>query len=227
MKASTEQIREDFDQTAMLPEHGGPLDAYYGWLLRHLPPQCESALEIGCGTGSFTRRLATSARKVTGLDLSPQMIHLAREQSADYPNIEYLIGDLLQLAMPEESFGFVISIATLHHLPAERALLKIKSLLAPGSLLIIHDLIADNGLLEMCRSALAAPLNLALRFLKTGRPWPRREVRAAWAAHGQHDVYLTLAEVKKLCEQFLPGAQIRHHLLWRYTIIWRRPSRPE
>jgi len=49
-----------------------------------------------------------------------------------------------------------------------------------------------------------------------------REVRKAWDDHAKHDVYLTLSEVKELCEQFLPEAKILRHLRWRYTVIWQR-----
>ena len=223
MKASIEQVRADFDRIAIVTEDSGAINAYHNLLLRHLPSQCESALEVGCGSGVFTRHLAASTKRVVGLDLSPQMIRLARERSIDYPNIEYLLGDLLQLTLPAESFGCVVSIATLHHLPTEQALIKMKSLVAPGGLLVIHDLIADDGLMDICRSVIAMPVNVTLRFLKTGRPLPRREVRKAWDEHAQHDVYLTLSEVRKLCEQFLPGAKIQRHLLWRYTVVWQRP----
>src|SRR5436853_295282 len=222
MKASIEQVRADFDRIAIVTEHRDALNPYQNLLLRHLPVKCESALEIGCGTGVFTRRLAASAKRVIGLDLSPQMIRLARERSIDYPNIEYLLGDLLQLALPSESFGCVVSIATLHHLPTEQALKRMKSLVAPGGCLLIHDLIADDGPLDICRNVIAMPVNIALRFLKTGRHLPPCEVRKAWDDHAQHDIYLTLSEVKKLCEQFLPGAKILRHLRWRYTVVWQR-----
>jgi ubiquinone/menaquinone biosynthesis C-methylase UbiE len=227
MKASTEQIREDFDRIAVVTEHSGAIAPYHDQLLGHLPPLCESALEIGCGTGTFTRRLAASTQRVVGLDLSPQMIRLAKERSVDCPNIEYMLGDLLQLTLPQESFGFVVSIATLHHLPTEQALVKMKSLVAPGGVLVIHDLVADDGLLDSGRSLIAIPVNMALRLWKSGKLRPPRAVRKVWAEHARMDVYLTLAEVKNLCERFVPGAKIQRHLLWRYTVVWQKPSSTE
>ncbi|HEX8888539.1 MAG TPA: class I SAM-dependent methyltransferase [Pyrinomonadaceae bacterium] len=223
MKASIEQVRADFDRIALSTEQRGAPDTYHNLLLSHLPLRCESALEIGCGTGIFTRRLAATTKRVTGLDLSPQMLRLAIERSIDYPNIEYLLGDLMQLALPKDAFDCVVSIATLHHLPTEQALTKMKNVLAPGGRLIIHDLVADDGLLDMCRSVVAKPFSVALRFLKTGRLLPPREVRKAWNEHARSDVYLTLSEVKELCAQLLPEARIQRHFLWRYTIVWQRP----
>ena len=82
MSVSTHQVREDFDRIALLTERAGcERSFYHDYLLRHLMLQCESALEIGCGTGAFTRQLAGRAQHVTGIDLSPQMLRLAGRMS--------------------------------------------------------------------------------------------------------------------------------------------------
>jgi len=49
------------------------------------------------------------------------------------------------------------------------------------------------------------------------------ELRRAWEEHGWTDRYLGLAEVRAACARALPGATVRRHLLWRYSIVWRRP----
>lgn len=216
-------IVEDFDRIALLTErHGGVNDVYHDYLRRHLPRRCENALEIGCGTGEFTRLLAARARRVVAVDLSPQMIRLARQQSTAYSNIEYVQGDALSLSLPAESYDCIVSLATLHHLEQERALSKMKEMLKPDGVLIIQDLVADDGLIDRAKSALAYPLSVARRFWKTGRLRAPREVREAWAEHGQSDVYLTLNEVREMCRQHLPESSVKRHLLWRYTIVWHK-----
>jgi hypothetical protein len=45
-----------------------------------------------------------------------------------------------------------------------------------------------------------------------------------WAVLGKNDSYSTLAQIRRVCEGVLPGARIRKHLLWRYSIIWRREA---
>lgn len=225
MNALTDEIRKDFDRIALLTEHhGGAGDIYHHYLRRHLPRHCENALEIGCGTGAFTRHLATRARRVQAIDLSPQMIRLAQQQSADRPNIEYVLGDVMRLSLPAEHYDCIVSLATLHHLQLEEALLKIKSALKPGGTLIIHDLVADDYFVDRVISAFAYPVSATRRFWKTGRLRAPRAVREAWAEHGKGEVYLTLNEVREMCRSYLPEARIHRHLLWRYTVIWQRPG---
>lgn len=227
MSVSMERIREEFDRIALLTERdevGGAGDVYHEYLVRRLPLRLEKALEVGCGTGAFTRLLSSRAREVIALDLSPQMIRLAKAQSSGRENIEYLLGDLMQLALPAAEYDCIVSIATLHHLPLERALLKMKDALRPNGVLIIHDLIADAGLLDKSVSALAYPLSVMRRFWRTGQMRMPREVREAWAEHGRNEVYLTLSEVRKICGKHLPSAQIKRHLFWRYTVVWHKQA---
>jgi hypothetical protein len=34
---------------------------------------------------------------------------------------------------------------------------------------------------------------------------------------------LTTAEVRAIARRVLPGARVRHRLLWRYSLVWQRP----
>lgn len=223
MNAPLDEIREDFDRIALLTEHyGNAGNIYHDYIRRHLPPFCEHALEIGCGTGEFTRLLATRAGSVLAIDLSPQMIRLAQQQSANYPNIEYLLGDAMRLSLSAERYDCIVSLMTLHHLQPEQALLKIKRALKPDGVLIIHDLVADEGFIDRVSSALAFPISAARRFWKTGRLRAPREVREAWAEHGKDEVYLTMSEAGEMCRNYLPEARIQRHLMWRYTLVWHR-----
>ena len=226
MRAPPDRTREEFDRIALLTERygGGAGDVYHDYLIGQLPPETEDVLEVGCGAGSFTRLLASRARRVTALDLSPQMIRLAESQSAGRENIEYLLGDVMRLPLTSVGYDCVVSIATLHHLPLAPALQKMKDALRPGGLLVIHDLIADAGVADRVVSALAYPFSVLRLFWKTGRLRAPREVREAWAEHGRGESYLTLAGVREVCEKYLPGARVRRHLLWRYTVVWRKPA---
>jgi ubiquinone/menaquinone biosynthesis C-methylase UbiE len=223
MNSATNRIRDEFDRIALLSEaHPDVGSFYHRYLLGFLPSHCERVLEIGCGTGEFTRRLAQRARSVVAVDLSSQMIRLAREQSAEHSNIEYLTRDVMQLELPGAGFDCVVSIATLHHLPLKQALMKMKDALKPGGLLVVHDLVRDEGVGDLVRSTLAYPVSVTRRLWKTGRFRAPREVRRAWDEHAAGDVYLTLGEVREMCGQLLPRARVERQLLWRYTVVWQK-----
>jgi SAM-dependent methyltransferase len=222
-KLTMDEIREDFDRIALLSEHHGDAGGvHHNYIWRHLPSRCENALEIGCGTGEFTRFLAGRAQHVTAVDLSPEMIRLAQQQSVAYSNIEYVMADALRLTLPAESYDCVVSLATLHHLPLEQALLKMKDALKPGGVLIIQDLVRDERIVDLATSAFAYPFSLLRRFWKTGRLRTPPEVRKAWSEHGARETYLTLREVKEMCRVFLPEAKVRRNLFWRYTVVWHK-----
>ena len=218
-------IQQDFDRIALVsPDGATHNDHYQNFLLRHLPSNCYEALEIGCGTGTFARLLAKRSQHVLALDLSPEMIRLARERSAQFPNIDFQLADVLDSPLPAEQFDCIASIATLHHLPLAQILSKMKAALKPGGVLLILDLFQPAGLSDSLSNLLAIPVSVTLRLIHHGRLLPPREVRDAWAAHGHHDSYPTMREVHSLCADILPGAKIRKHLLWRYSIVWQKPS---
>ena len=218
-------VQEDFDRIALFSNGEWNHNSHYHeFLLAHVPSRCTQALDVGCGTGAFTRLLTERADHVLGLDFSPQMVRLARERSRQYPNVEFQVADATTWAFPRECFDCIASIATFHHLPFEEMLAKMRDALRVGGVLLILDLYETRGLADFFVSALAVPANLALRLVKTGRLKSQREAREAWKQHGLNDVYLPLSQVRQLCARVLPGAEVRRHLLWRYSIVWRKEA---
>jgi 2-polyprenyl-3-methyl-5-hydroxy-6-metoxy-1,4-benzoquinol methylase len=216
-------IRADFDRIASLSAEGWDHNHHYhDYLLRQLPARCASALDIGCGTGAFARQLAERADHVLAIDLSPRMIEIARERSASYPNIEYQVADVLEWEFPHQRFDCIASIAAFHHLPMAALLPRVKGTLTEQGVLLVLDLFQASTLSDYLVGALAVPANAIARLAHTGRLTEPREAREAWAAHGRRDSYLTLPAVRQLCADHLPGAVMRRHLYWRYSLVWRR-----
>lgn len=215
-------IEKDFDRLALLDDNGWTHNNHYhGFLLRHVPANCSSALEVGCGTGAFSRRLTECAQHVVALDLSAEMIRVARARSEHFQNLEYRCTDVMTGDLPNESFDCIATIATLHHLPLREVLLKLKHSVRSGGALLIIDLFEPAGLRDELLNVAAVAISVSLRLLHNGRLREPKEVRAAWEEHGKTDSYPTMQEVRALCAEILPGAQIRQHLLWRYSIVWR------
>jgi SAM-dependent methyltransferase len=218
-----ESIARDFDRIARLPYD--PWDhnrLYHGVLLRELPPFARDALEIGCGTGELTEKLAERAGRVVALDLSPEMLAAAQARCAHLANVELLHADALTHPLRPESFDAIASIATLHHLPLAAMFARVREALRPGGVFLALDVTDERSALAIARSLAAFPLNTAGRLVTTGRLRPPPEVRAAWQAHGASDRYPKLEEVRRLANESLPGARIRQHFFWRYSLIWRK-----
>lgn len=192
--------------------------------MRQIPKRCRNILEIGCGTGEFSRLLAERAEKVIAVDLSPQMIRRARTRSELYPNIDFTEADAMTYQVPDNQFDCIATLATLHHLPMEAALRKIRKTLKPGGVFVCLDLYQRSDLSDLFFDAAAYPANLFLTLIKTGKPKQSREMREAYAEHGKTDAYLTLPQIRLICADILPGARLRRHLFWRYSIVWKKES---
>ena len=72
-------------------------------------PQAQSALEVGCGTGHFTRWFAGLGLEIIGLDLSAAMLREA-VRIGDHPNVR---GDALALPFGTNAFDLVVMVTTL------------------------------------------------------------------------------------------------------------------
>ena len=83
----------------------------------------DDVLDLGCGTGALTRAAAEASHtgRVTGIDLSAEMIAHARRLGG---GAHYVEGDISRLAQPEGSVDVVVSALALHHVdrrPATRS----------------------------------------------------------------------------------------------------------
>jgi 2-polyprenyl-3-methyl-5-hydroxy-6-metoxy-1,4-benzoquinol methylase len=225
----TATVQADFDRIALLSnkdvdEGWNHNNHYHRFLLEQVPARCTEALDIGCGAGQFARLLASRAEHVLALDLSPQMIRLARERSTGFASIDFEAADVLSRSFSPEQFDYIVSVAALHHMPMEAILLKMKKALAKGGTLAVLD-IYKARFSDLFVNLVAIPANLYMQRVKNGRrPPASAEARAAMKEHGAHDSYLTLSEVHQMCEDLLPGARVRRHLFWRYSIVWTKPQ---
>lgn len=92
-------------------------------LLEALEPRPgESLLDVGCGTGHFTRALGQHLQgPITGVDLDPAWLRHARQQDATATT--YAVADARALPFADTSFDLVVSVTALCFIPDERAAL--------------------------------------------------------------------------------------------------------
>ncbi len=224
----TQKIQHDFDRIALLePVNWDHNRHYHNFLVQQLPPKCERILEIGCGTGVFSRLLAEHSVRVVAIDLSPNMIKVAQEQSGRYSNIYFQVADILKWQFPIEEFDAIASIATVHHLPLENLLPRLKAALRPGGKLVILDLLEHEIVQDILTDVIAVPLHWIFQLLRNKRIRATPEAVEAWREHGRTDKYLTLPQAQQLYTKLLKGAKIRKHLFWRYSVLWEKPFNPD
>jgi ubiquinone/menaquinone biosynthesis C-methylase UbiE len=111
--------------------------------LKRLPAKANRrawrALEIGCGPGRLVKPLSRHFGEIHGVDVSDEMIRLARERLADIPHAHFHATNGASLALfADDSFDFIYSYAVFQHIPSRDVVLEymreIRRVLKPGGI---------------------------------------------------------------------------------------------
>ena len=109
-------------------------------------PAGANVLDVGSGTGvliPYLHAKVGAQGKITAVDFSEKMLAKAQEKFANLNNIEFCVGDILEMELPAENYDVVICLNFFPHLHTrkEEFLRKMKSSLKiGGSLIIMHDI---------------------------------------------------------------------------------------
>ena len=96
-----------------------------------------TVLDAGCGVGYGTAHLAEVAASVVGVDRDEDAISYARERYAR-PNVEFRVGNLLDLDAAGDSFDVVCSFETIEHLDdVEAFLAEVVRVLRPDGVFLV------------------------------------------------------------------------------------------
>lgn len=125
------------------PDHGlrDPVvrGAWAARLRDWLPERAGDVLDVGCGTGSLSLIASERGHRVTGVDLSPRMIDLARAKLAGRDAV-FLVGDAVAPPVGEQRFDVLLSRHVLWALPDPgRVLRHWCGLLRPGGRLVLVE----------------------------------------------------------------------------------------
>ena len=187
---------------------------YHDHILRAIPENCAKALDVGCGRGVLAQQLSCWCEEVTALDVDPITVRRARAMFSAKPRIKIVEGDIMTYPFPEQSFAFITAVATLHHLPLRLALARFRDLLEPGGVLAVIGLYRPTTLTDHLYNAVAFPVSRILRYL-----YPASSVGAPMTMPQE-----SLSEIRDACESILPGYILKRVLLFRYLLVWRKPS---
>jgi SAM-dependent methyltransferase len=199
---------------------------YHPVILRAVPAGCGHALDVGCGDGLLACLLAERCRQVTGIDRDERMIRLARARAAGPRpprapgrepapgRVTFVAADFLAHPLADASFDFVCANTSLHHMDFGQALTAMARVLRPGGTLAVIGLAANGSAADWLTDLPAVPVNLLYRAVygegSSGAP-----VR---------DPDMTWGQVRATAGRLLPGVRYRRHLLWRYSLLWRKPA---
>ncbi len=200
-------------------------DAYHQYLLRHVPPGCDRALDVGCGAGLLARRLAKRVRSVDAIDRAPEMIAAARALASGASNVCYIEADLTGYDLGSGRYDFIACVASIHHMPFAETITKLRDALAPAGVLGIVGCYREATPADYARDLVAIPANIGANAVARAKARRSGGHRAAQASAAPVvDPQMTLPEIRREARRLLPAAVIRRRLYWRYTLIYQRPA---
>jgi len=150
--AADQKLQQEFNQWAaagrgdeMEDHHSDITDQTIA--LMNIQPT-DRILDLGCGTGWATRRLArmAGAGEVVGLDVADEMLHRAEEASTEFNNIRYVWGSAENIPALDSLFTKVLSVESFYYYADQnKALRELKRVMAPeAQLFILINLYKDN-----------------------------------------------------------------------------------
>jgi SAM-dependent methyltransferase len=107
--------------------------------------------DFGCGSGEMTCRLGY---RNTGLDVSPDLISVARERAAlegVSENVKFIVADGASVDISDGTFDAMLAMSVVHHMPVRDAIDAIDRLLCPGGRVAFLEPVAYSKALQWVR----------------------------------------------------------------------------
>ncbi len=111
-------------------------------------------LEYGCGDGVNTLLLALRGAKVIALDISPELIQVARKRlEANHieGDVEFIVGSAHDIPLPDKSIDVVFGINILHHLDLRMSAEETWRILKGNGRAIFQEPVRNSSLIKLLR----------------------------------------------------------------------------
>lgn len=152
-----ESVRKYFNHPDQIAHYSAEIDkgltSAEEYLLNMLPDSGKM-LDVGCGAGRVSISLATKGYRITGIDVSEQLLSVARQMAQDRNlDIEFMLTEGITLPFQDELFDIIIGFKVLCYIPTKswrNAYLKeLYRVLKPGGVcLITQNIVPDEFLGE-------------------------------------------------------------------------------
>ena len=119
-------------------------EAELNLITEHLLPGAK-ILDVGCGAGIPVAQHLAGTFSLTGIDISSNMIALAKK---NVPTAEFIIADVMKTEFPAGSFDAIVSFYAIFHIPRQEhqyLFRKFAQWLRPGGLLLFTVARYDDG----------------------------------------------------------------------------------
>lgn len=164
----SESLREEFNRWAEAGRGDGMEQDHLPITLPVLEQMqlapTDNVLDIGCGSGWLSRRISKHVHqgRIIGMDISDEMVRLARRNSLDYDNILFVVGEAAEIPWQPNFFHHAISIESAYYWPDPAVGLKeiCRVLRSGGSAWILINYYRDNPYCHQWGALLTVPTHL-------------------------------------------------------------------
>jgi len=141
----------------------------YRTALASLDGRHQRIVDVGCGSGLMSARLAATGRQVLGVDLSTSMIAQARVRTN--ARLDFLHADAENLPLEDAGFDAVVNLISFHHYPnPDKAIAEFRRVLRPGGRLVLIGFDLDSYFIQLAQRV---------------NRWTRNIAGDAWQKHGE------------------------------------------
>src|ERR1700760_2240732 len=147
-----QKIQQEFNQWAAAGR-GDEMEDHHSDItnqtldVMHIEPT-DRILDLGCGTGWASRRMARQATngEIVGLDVADEILRRAEQTSTEFKNIRYVWGSAEKIPAADGAFSKVLSVESFYYYADQgKALDELHRVMAPGAkLFILINLYKDN-----------------------------------------------------------------------------------
>src|SRR3989338_2270956 len=156
MVSFEERVRRQYDQVAYA--YDKRWKSYIHSSLRFLKEWMhvtgrERILDVACGTGALEELIVRENpfQKTAGVDLSQEMLNIAKRKLAAYPNVQFFLAGASHLPFADDTFDLVVCANSFHYFDDPvGSLREVKRILRRGGRLIILDWCRDYLVCRLC-----------------------------------------------------------------------------